>query len=375
MDLAKGDIVSAFCEELQTYLKGEVVTSRQTAKGQQVYVHFFKQDKRLDKWYDIDQLEKTDLDSEELKESKLNSYSQFGAAYEDFEKLHDQVTKIRNIDLVTIGKYTIKTWYYSPYPDEFNQLDHIFVCDKCFRYFKTQEELDSHMQGERPYPPGKEIYRNENISIFELKGNSQKLSCQCLCLLSKLFLDHKTLYYDVEGFNLYVLCELDDDDQVHIAGYFSKELDSSDNNILACITILPPYQKRGYGFLLISLAYEIARREGKVGGPERPLSDLGKIAFSSYWREVIISTLKDKLTEIKYISDIVKLTYIDEDDVVDTLKPLNLVESYRGEYELLESKDDILNIIDKIPTKRMIYAVDAKKLIWLPSELIHPNSQ
>ena len=33
--------------------------------------------------------------------------------------------------------------------------------------------------------------------------------CQNLCLLSKLFLDHKTLYFDVDPFLFYVLCERD----------------------------------------------------------------------------------------------------------------------------------------------------------------------
>jgi hypothetical protein len=36
-----------------------------------------------------------------------------------------------------------------------------------------------------------------------------KTYCQNLCLLSKLFLDHKTLYYDVDPFLFYVLCERD----------------------------------------------------------------------------------------------------------------------------------------------------------------------
>ena len=33
--------------------------------------------------------------------------------------------------------------------------------------------------------------------------------CQNLCLFSKLFLDHKTLYYDVEPFLFYIFCEVD----------------------------------------------------------------------------------------------------------------------------------------------------------------------
>ena len=40
-------------------------------------------------------------------------------------------------------------------------------------------------------------------------GGRAQVYCQSLCLLSKLFLDHKTLYYDVDPFLFYVLCERD----------------------------------------------------------------------------------------------------------------------------------------------------------------------
>jgi hypothetical protein len=42
-------------------------------------------------------------------------------------------------------------------------------------------------------------------------GKKNRVYCQNLCLLSKLFLDHKTLYYDVDPFLFYVLCEVDSD--------------------------------------------------------------------------------------------------------------------------------------------------------------------
>ena len=45
--------------------------------------------------------------------------------------------------------------------------------------------------------------------------------CQNLCLLAKLFLDHKTLYFDVEPFLFYVLTECDKVG-CHLLGYFSK---------------------------------------------------------------------------------------------------------------------------------------------------------
>lgn len=81
----------------------------------------------------------------------------------------------------------------------------------------------------RRHPPGDEIYRETaegghgcGVSVFEVDGKTNKVYCQNLCLLSKLFLDHKTLYYDVDPFLFYVLCELDEDG-AHIVGYFSKE--------------------------------------------------------------------------------------------------------------------------------------------------------
>ena len=48
-----------------------------------------------------------------------------------------------------------------------------------------------------------------------------QMYCQNLCLLAKLFLDHKTLYFDVEPFLFYILTEVDRHG-CHLVGYFSK---------------------------------------------------------------------------------------------------------------------------------------------------------
>ncbi|KAK5840212.1 hypothetical protein PVK06_009099 [Gossypium arboreum] len=71
------------------------------------------------------------------------------------------------------------------------------------------------------HPPGDEIYRSGTLSMFEVDGKKNKVYGQNLCYLAKLFLDHKTLYYDVDLFLFYVLCECDDRG-CHMAGYFSK---------------------------------------------------------------------------------------------------------------------------------------------------------
>lgn len=45
--------------------------------------------------------------------------------------------------------------------------------------------------------------------VVQIDGRKEKQYCQNLCYLAKLFLDHKTLYYDVDLFLFYVLCETD----------------------------------------------------------------------------------------------------------------------------------------------------------------------
>jgi len=71
------------------------------------------------------------------------------------------------------------------------------------------------------WPPGNEVYRDGALSIHEVDGDVNREYCQNLCLLAKLFLDHKTLYYDVEPFLFYVLTH-SDSSGTHLIGYFSK---------------------------------------------------------------------------------------------------------------------------------------------------------
>lgn len=115
-----------------------------------------------------------------------------------------------------------------------------------------------------------------------MDGFRNEYYCENLAYLAKLFLDHKFIFHSIIIFNFYVICEYDDHG-FHFVGYFSKNKDKSCNNNLSCILVLPCYQAKGYGKLLINFSYELSVFEKKVGTPERPLSDFGWLVYYKYW--------------------------------------------------------------------------------------------
>jgi len=63
---------------------------------------------------------------------------------------------------------------------------------------------------------------------------------------------------------------------------------------------MPPFQKHGYGKLLIAFSYELSKLEGLVAGPETPLSDLGKVSYRSYWSWTLLDILKNACGSLSF---------------------------------------------------------------------------
>lgn len=236
-----------------------------------------------------------------------------------------EIHRVRNLTRLQMGKYEMEPWYFSPYPESFQDAELIYIDEFCLSYFDNRRAFERHRKKcTLVHPPGNEIYRDDHISFFEVDGRRQRTWCRNLCLLSKLFLDHKTLYYDVDPFLFYCMCTRDETG-CHLVGYFSKEKDSAEGYNLACILTLPQYQRRGYGRLLIQFSYELSKREGKQGSPEKPLSDLGLLSYRQYWREVLLDILLEPGRESVSESELAQLTAMTDKDVHETLLVLNLL--------------------------------------------------
>lgn len=245
------------------------------------------------------------------------------------EKEDAKVKVIRNIEKVQFGRYEIETTSSSPYPVINDKATTIYVCEFCLKYMCLRKSYSDHLYDcKKRCPPGSLVYRMDNICIYEVDGHKEQLYCQCLCLMSKLFLENKKILYSSSSFLFYILC-LKDKDGEHFAGYFAREKTMLNIN-LNCILVLPPYMRKGYGKLLIDLSYEISRRKACIGGPKEPLSKVARLCYLSYWGHILLNLLRHHSSpDVVTVEELSKATGFREEDIISTLEFMGLTKSYK----------------------------------------------
>ncbi|KAI7503676.1 hypothetical protein KC367_g1518 [Hortaea werneckii] len=354
-----------------------------------------------------------------------------------------QASKIKCINF---GQFEIDTWHAAPYPEEYSRNKHLYICEFCLKYMSSDYVAWRHkLKCSAKHPPGDEIYRSKlpnkteaedgtvhttketMLSFWEVDGRKNPLYCQNLCLLAKLFLGSKTLYYDVEPFLFYIMTE-NDEFGCHFVGYFSKEkrglgpppppeprdgFDGHENgggehsqqtnggaaadgsekqedydpalsnpgNNVSCILVLPVHMRRGFGRVLIEFSYLLTKVEGRTGSPEKPLSDMGLVSYRSYWRTVLCALLlryqdtpgaESKIS----IAQIAKETGMTPDDIISTLEALRFLvrDPVTRRYALRLDYEYMREYVDKHERKAKGFRLDPTLLVWTPYVMGKPTS-
>ena len=85
---------------------------------------------------------------------------------------HEEITKVKNVSFIELGRHQMETWYFSPIPKELlsdrGYIEILYICEFTFRMFARKCELQRFQQRSlKPqdrHPPGNEIYRKDNLS-------------------------------------------------------------------------------------------------------------------------------------------------------------------------------------------------------------------
>ena len=93
------------------------------------------------------------------------------------DRSHDDiVTRMKNIKMVQLGKFRIKPWYFSPYPQELTLEPVVYLCEFCLKYIKSFHCLKRHKVGKgQDYVCSEEFLLsafiiNHIVSLFFLKA-------------------------------------------------------------------------------------------------------------------------------------------------------------------------------------------------------------
>lgn len=344
-DLSVGHLVEAVPVSVDNgsgigWYLGEVVAMKEIDGELFCYIHFLGNDSKVDDWISEKSIRKLSTLEVELKKKQSANFfglSSFSATSSSIHPRHH----IKSIRGVQLGNgVVLKAWYPSPYPEMIScPNSYIKICDTCLSYFRTTDELARHWNYcGFSHPPGIEIYRSDQLSVFEIDGESHNGYCERLLLLAKLFLEEKrafaqdnSQYAQVRTFHFYVTCRWNlTTGRADLVGYFSKlKNNTKESHILSCILVLPHEQRKGYGNFLIDLSYELALREGRIGSAERPLSSLGQLSFYPYWLRKIVPILATQDASDKVsISTISQLAGIIPEDVAETLKHYGLLKEW-----------------------------------------------
>lgn len=158
--------------------------------------------------------------------------------------------------------------------------------------------------------------------------------------------------------------------------------------------------------LSLNSGYELSKLEATVGSPEKPLSDLGKLSYRSYWSWVLLEILRDfrgtlSIRDLRFefrslfkqkmpappneklvvtlkvflILDVQilihnltcsEMTSITQNDIISTLQSLNMIKYWKGQHVICVTPKLVEEHIKSAQYKRPVLTVDSSCLRWEP---------
>lgn len=80
----------------------------------------------------------------------------------------------------------------------------------------------------------------------------------------------------------------------------------------------------------MGISYELSRLEGRIGGPEKPLSELGRIGYLKFWEARVANAIlgiKNKST--LSVQEVAESCWMLVEDVISTLKEMDVLGTKR----------------------------------------------
>lgn len=85
----------------------------------------------------------------------------------------------------------------------------------------------------------------------------------------------------------------------------------------------------------MGISYELSKREGRIGGPEKPLSELGKKGYVRFWQATVAQFILRELRgrAALTVGEIARACWVLPEDVIVALNGMGLFESLMLEKE------------------------------------------
>merc|ERR1711981_1093170 len=151
-----------------------------------------------------------------------------------------------------------------------------------------------------------------------------------------------------------------------------KEKHCAQKYDVSCIMTMPHYQRQGFGRLLIDFSYLLSKAERQPGTPEKPLSDLGRVSYYSYWKSVVLEYINDHRKDRKQITiqNIQAETSMHPQDIALTFMLLGFIRKNMTNKFLLAldwtKVDQHMQKVTKSLQQKTRINLDPDRLRWTP---------